>query len=254
MNNYLKDNLNIPPVYIQNDILMIDTTYYQDGIDCNLYNLFLENFHKIKDNDIIKINITTKKEIETFDTYLYSLMIADILSKYKNVIIEVPRYAFSGGNLIALLGNEIYFSSFTFIGTFDLRIFGISYKFAKESLYRISKENLNSFAELLIEYLNGYIVDADQNYKDKLMKILERRYTKETIEQLLVFFLRKYSSEYPIGIDELPKYLNIKMMEDVSKHFPDEEIQEVSKIETIPKQTPKIINQPKQNNRYKRKR
>ena len=173
-------------------------------IDEQVYSSFLSLYNdrppSTQDDDI-EVVLTTEGGDMT-----YSILIANIIANHKGkTIATIPKYAFSGGTVIALMCDEIHLCPNASIGPIDLQVF-----FPVKSVIPSMKQwaGRSWFCSAMHGILNAYQVD----YIEKLRGLLEIKYTDaETVKQIIDFFYFKFNHNTPLFHRDIPDFLAHKV-------------------------------------------
>ncbi len=197
------------------DRIVIDTTknnswFGSKGITEQTYLHFVNQYERFVDCEILNVQITTNG-----GDLMYALMIADILSKHKGrTIARIPKYAMSGGTLIALACDEIAMSPYAFLSPFDPVVnywapLSISNLLPVVDTMNEKEFEGPSYLQASCLYLKTYLTGVNNSYKIKMNKILNRKYSEEDAQAIYTLFCNTYQHNFHIDQDELPDFIKV---------------------------------------------
>lgn len=187
------------------------------GINEQTYIDFVKCYKKFGKEDEISVDIESSG-----GDVMYSLMIADILSRHEgNTIAKVRTQALSGGSIIALGCKTLMMTSYASLSPLDQQLFGVlPIKHLKPAVADVDKLfNKEGFTEptylqIFTKCMTSYLSEVGTSFDLRLRKILERKYSKEEVAEILLTFTRKYDRRFPIMIDELPTCIDVQILEE----------------------------------------
>ncbi|MDC3332855.1 hypothetical protein OAV62_01295 [bacterium] len=191
-------------------LIIIDTTstglFSMGGINQSVYTKFMNDYSKLELDDDFELIITTPG-----GDMFYVLLIAKVLQCHQgNIMASIPRFAMSGGSLIALMCDQIYINAYACMGPIDLQmsIFSIQTVLPVMEQWK----ETNSVIGIVYSMMSKYQTD----YSAQLRDLLVSRYSVDEIDELLVlFFSREHSM--PIFPTELTGYVIVDDVKYVPK-------------------------------------
>lgn len=207
-------------------------------IDEECYNIFLKNYKESASSEI-EIEITTSGGSLTF-----ALLICEIITTHPyNIMAYIPKYALAEGTIIALCCNKLRMAPYASLSSFNLQFkmpgtgISLSNTCLRDAVHLVNNREYTepSVLQIMTEYFNSYLSQSDTTYRNKLLRVLKKRYINSQIDKILSVFQKQTFETYPIFVDEMPDFLKPTEADTVTI---DE--QEVSAIEP-PKDVKKVL-------------
>ena len=192
-------------------VIEIDTSDQSDmfssvfgkRIDEQVYSSFLEKYNNRPESpdDELEIVLTTEGGDMT-----YSVLVANILANHKGkTTAVVPKYAFSGGTVIALMCDEIHLCPNASLGPIDLQV----YLPVKSVLPSMEKWAYRSW---FCSAVHGLLSTCQKDYIDKLTGLFELKYKDSVVvKDMIDFFYFKYNHSTPLFQRDMPDFLAHKV-------------------------------------------
>jgi len=188
----------------------IDTSRESDGlfsslfgkrIDERTYSKFLADYDAIAPDDELTIVLTTEG-----GDMKYSVLIANAVANHKGrTVALVPKYAFSGGTVIALMCDEIHMFPNASLGPVDLQVY-LPVKSVIPTMR--SWKDANWFCGTVHAVLDS----CQSDYLDRLRSLLELKHEqKNEVGAILDFFYHKFNHSTPIFQRDVPASLSLKV-------------------------------------------
>lgn len=213
----MNENLNIDDFLVRK-VINIDTSgkdkwlnYFGQSINETTYSDFINEYNKLKDDDLLQVNITTKG-----GSLLYIIMIANVIVNHKGkTIARIPKYAFSGGTLIALVCDEIELCAGAALGPFDPLYNSIVTMPVKTLLPVLEKhKDTNMYCEFGYHYFN----DVKTNFDNRIRKLLRYKYNDEQIDSIFEVFCKNNEHNFPIFIDDIPNFIVVNNVKSTTQN------------------------------------
>lgn len=146
----------------------------EDSINSTTCKQFFACYNAImKDKKLPKKNILMKITTRGGDVS-FALSIANCLAKHNEgkVVVEIDRFAFSGGTLIAIAADEIRMNSWSVLGPVDPQVSGFL------PAKNVSGLMASGFWEKIVKKTCNDLMDK---YHHSLRRILDYRFTKQKL-------------------------------------------------------------------------
>ena len=185
------------------------------NIDKEMYHKFLEQYCQVSLEDHIIFELTTLG-----GDLQYALLISQILMHHKgNVSVHVPKYALSGGTIIALAADEIIFSTVGSLGPIDPQYFGLSvpnytstFLEMQSDSFKPSNSGLGSWLWFGMKCLYQSLTKVNNDHKEFIMKMLVgKKRTNEQAEKIYNFFTHSKDHRTPIFWRDIPNTLDLNI-------------------------------------------
>ena len=170
-------------------------------IDERTYSDFMAEYDsRVLPDDDLTVVLTTEGGDMT-----YSVLIANVVANHKGKTIAlVPRYAFSGGTVIALMCDEIHLLPNASLGPIDLLVY-VPIKSVIPTMQKY--KDTNWFCGTVHALLDSCQAD----YVRKLRGLLALKYDERAVCKVLEFFYFEFNHNTPLFQRDMPAFMAQKV-------------------------------------------